>query len=141
MPLSRPRPDAQREPATRSTWWIDLLIVISLAALVAGVVALARRWSAPLLPTVEIDLSLWSLPGYTLLSLARGVAAYILSLVLHAHLRQRRGAPPRRRAGDDPGARHPPGHPGARLPARPRARHGGAVPALRTSASSSPAWS
>jgi NitT/TauT family transport system permease protein len=80
MPLSHLRPDAQRELATRSIWWIDLLIVIGLAALVAGVVALARRWSAPLLPAVEIDLSLWSLPGYTLLSLARGVAAYILSL-------------------------------------------------------------
>ena len=80
MPPSRPRPDAQRELTMRSTWWIDLLIVIGLAALVAGVVALARRWTAPLRPTVEIELSLWALPGYTLLSLARGVAAYLLSL-------------------------------------------------------------
>ena len=31
-------------------------------------------------PTVDIDLSLWALPRYTLLSLARGVAAYVLSL-------------------------------------------------------------
>ncbi len=81
MPLSRPRHDVQpAEPSTRGTWWIDLLIVVGLAALVAGVVALARRWTAPLRPTVDIDLSLWSLPGYTLLSLARGVAAYLLSL-------------------------------------------------------------
>lgn len=81
MPLNRPRHDAQRdEPATRGAWWIDLLIVVFLAALVAGVVALARRWTAPLRPTVDIDLSLWALPGYTLLSLARGVAAYLLSL-------------------------------------------------------------
>jgi NitT/TauT family transport system permease protein len=81
MPLSRPRRAADGDaPSIRSTWWIDLLMVIGLAALVAVIVALARRWSAPLRPTVEIDLSLWSLPGYTLLSLARGVAAYLLSL-------------------------------------------------------------
>jgi NitT/TauT family transport system permease protein len=64
----------------RATWWVDVLVFVGLAALIAGVVALARRWTAPLRPTVDIDLSLWSLPKYTLLSLARGVAAYCLSL-------------------------------------------------------------
>jgi NitT/TauT family transport system permease protein len=64
----------------RSAWWIDALILLGLAATVAGVVALARRWAAPLRPTVDIDLSLWSLPKYTLLSLTRGLAAYLLSL-------------------------------------------------------------
>ncbi len=68
------------EPAP-GTWWVDFIIFVGLAATVAGVVALARRWTAPLRPTVEIDLSLWSLPKYTLLSLARGIAAYILSLI------------------------------------------------------------
>lgn len=77
MPRRRP---PRAEPPTRGTWWIDLLIVVGLAAVIAGVVALARRWTAPLRPTVDIDLSLWALPGYTLLSLARGVAAYLLSL-------------------------------------------------------------
>lgn len=67
-------------PATHSTWWIDALLVAGLGALVAGVVGLARGWSAPLRPTVTIDLSLWALPRYTLLSLARGLAAYALSL-------------------------------------------------------------
>ncbi len=66
--------------ATRSTWWIDALLLAGLGALVAGVVGLARGWSAPLRPTVTIDLSLWALPRYTLLSLARGLAAYGLSL-------------------------------------------------------------
>jgi len=71
---------AASEPAEGSLW-VDALIFAGLAALIAGVVALARRWAAPLRPTVEIDLSPWALPKYTLLSLARGFAAYILSLV------------------------------------------------------------
>ena len=57
------------------------LVVLVIAALVAGTVALARRWTAPLRPTVEIDLSPWALPRYTLLSLARGCVAYALSLL------------------------------------------------------------
>ncbi len=67
-------------PPERGAWWVDLLVLVGLGALVAGVVALARRWTAPLLPAVDIDLSLWSLPKYTLLSLARGFVAYGLSL-------------------------------------------------------------
>jgi NitT/TauT family transport system permease protein len=63
------------------TPWVDVLIVFVIAALVAGTVALARRWSAPLRPTVEIDLSPWALPQYTALSLARGCVAYGLSLL------------------------------------------------------------
>ncbi|MEO8053749.1 MAG: ABC transporter permease subunit [Acidobacteriota bacterium] len=60
---------------------MDVLIFIAIGAAVAGVVALAQRWDAPIRPTVEIDLSPSALPGYTLLSLSRGFAAYLLSLV------------------------------------------------------------
>jgi NitT/TauT family transport system permease protein len=83
MPILRRQPGAPASalPPERGTWWVDFIVFVSLAAIVAGVVALARRWSAPLRPTVEIDLSLWSLPKYTLLSLARGIAAYLLSLI------------------------------------------------------------
>jgi NitT/TauT family transport system permease protein len=68
-------------PPPASPPWVDALVVAFLAALVAGVVALARRWAAPLRPTFEIDLSPWALPRYTLLSLARGGVAYLLSLL------------------------------------------------------------
>ena len=82
MRLARLRPRApaivlERQP---STWWVDALILVGLAAIMAGVVGLARRWTAPLRPTVDIDLSLSALPAYTLFSLSRGLAAYVLSL-------------------------------------------------------------
>ncbi len=63
-----------------ATYWVDALLFAGLAALVAGTVGLARRWTAPLRPTVVIDLSVGALPVYTLYSLARGLAAYVLSL-------------------------------------------------------------
>jgi NitT/TauT family transport system permease protein len=63
-----------------SSLLIDMGVMTLLAALLYGLVHVARHWQAPLQPQVEIDLSLWALPGYTLLSLLRGFAAYGLSL-------------------------------------------------------------
>jgi NitT/TauT family transport system permease protein len=60
---------------------LDVLLIAGLAALVGGVVVLAQRWNAPIRATTPIDLSPSALPGYTLLSLSRGFAAYILSLI------------------------------------------------------------
>jgi NitT/TauT family transport system permease protein len=60
---------------------IDLFLIAALAALVGGVVILAQRWSAPIRAATPIDLDPRALPGYTLLSLSRGFAAYLLSLV------------------------------------------------------------
>ena len=51
------------------------------AGAIFGVVRLAQEWTGTLRPTVSIDLSLAALPGYALLSLSRGLAAYLLSLV------------------------------------------------------------
>ncbi|HEX7407753.1 MAG TPA: ABC transporter permease subunit [Candidatus Binatia bacterium] len=68
-------------PRRPGALWVDALMVLVLCAIVAGVVGLARRWTAPLNPTIEIDLSPWALPRYTLFSLERGCAAYALSLV------------------------------------------------------------
>lgn len=71
--------ETDRRGGARSVW-VDLLILVGLGALVAGTVGLAHRWSAPLRPKIDIDLSPWALPKYTLLSLARGIVAYVLSL-------------------------------------------------------------
>jgi NitT/TauT family transport system permease protein len=60
---------------------LDVLLIAALAAAVGSVVVLAQRWNAPMRATTPIDLSPSALPGYTLLSLSRGFAAYILSLL------------------------------------------------------------
>jgi NitT/TauT family transport system permease protein len=60
---------------------LDVLLITALAAAVGGVVVLAQRWNAPIRATTPIDLSPRALPGYTLLSLSRGFAAYVLSLL------------------------------------------------------------
>ena len=60
---------------------VDLFLIAALAALIAGVVALAQRWNAPIRTATPIDLSPRALPVYTLLSLSRGFAAYVLSLL------------------------------------------------------------
>src|SRR6202007_2636553 len=78
MGLASPDEDA---PATRAGLAVDLVLACVLFALIAGMVALAQRWKAPIREAVVIDLSPRALPGYTLLSLSRGFAAYVLSLV------------------------------------------------------------
>ncbi|HJT76234.1 MAG TPA: ABC transporter permease subunit [Gemmataceae bacterium] len=64
----------------RQARWIDLLILLALAGLFYGVLALGREWAAPGQQAVEINLSPWALPGYALFSLSRGLIAYLLSL-------------------------------------------------------------
>jgi NitT/TauT family transport system permease protein len=66
---------------TRKLRWMDLVLLCAAAGLLAGVIRLARGWSGELQPAVEIDLSPRALPGYALLSLSRGLAAYALSLL------------------------------------------------------------
>ena len=72
----------EREPADRPrpSFAVDLALAAGLFALIAGMIALAQRWNAPIREAVVIDLDPRALPGYTLLSLSRGFAAYLLSL-------------------------------------------------------------
>ncbi len=58
----------------------DLCVMVLLAAGLFGVLQVAKHWEAPLQPRVDINLSIWALPGYTALSLLRGFTAYGLSL-------------------------------------------------------------
>ena len=69
------------EEGKKGSLLIDVALVAGLFALVAAMVALAQRWNAPIREAVVIDLNPRALPGYTLLSLSRGLAAYVLSLV------------------------------------------------------------
>jgi NitT/TauT family transport system permease protein len=58
----------------------DILALVVLGGVIYGVMSLARDATGIMRPTVVIDLSPWALPKYTLLSLGRGIAAYMLSL-------------------------------------------------------------
>lgn len=58
----------------------DLVALALFAGAAGGMFALAAQAAAPFHEKVAIDLSPWALPGYALLSLGRGFAAYLLSL-------------------------------------------------------------
>ena len=59
----------------------DMIVLSFLVALVAGLAVLGHQWGAPYQATVKIDLSPSALFGYSLLSLARGFGAYLVSLL------------------------------------------------------------
>src|SRR4029077_19899752 len=75
--LHNRRSEARRQPVDV---WADLIVVLLVAGAIGGAVTLRRQAFKPYHEQVEIDLSLWSLPKYTLLILGRGFAAYVLSL-------------------------------------------------------------
>ncbi len=58
----------------------ELLFLAAVACFVGLLMMLSQRAWTPFTEKVEISLSFWKLPGYTMLSLSRGFAAYILSL-------------------------------------------------------------
>jgi NitT/TauT family transport system permease protein len=74
------QPQGGASAASKPSLLVDVTLAACLFALVAGMIALAQRWEAPIREAVAIDLSPRALPGYTLLSLSRGFAAYVLSL-------------------------------------------------------------
>src|SRR5438477_130415 len=69
--------DALQQPVNL---WADLVVVLLIGGAIGGAVTLGKQAVAPYHEQVKIDLSFWSLPKYTLLTLARGCAAYVLSL-------------------------------------------------------------
>ena len=68
-------------PIQRPSKWIDLLVMLFLAALLYGLIQFGRHLQTPLQTQVNIHLSLFSLPKYAFLSLLRASGAYILSLL------------------------------------------------------------
>jgi NitT/TauT family transport system permease protein len=69
--------EALAAPAALGT---ELFFVLLVASLVAGSIMIGKQASAPYTSTTVINLSFWSLPKYTTLSLCRGFLAYIMSL-------------------------------------------------------------
>jgi NitT/TauT family transport system permease protein len=76
VPTRRVREDLKQPVAL----WADAVVLLLAAGLFGGILMLGTQVIAPYREKVEIDLSFWSLPRYTVLSLGRGFAAYALSL-------------------------------------------------------------
>jgi len=68
-------------PRTSRSLLFDLPVFAAGLALFYSVLALARYWSGPLTPQVEIDLSPRALPVYAFYSVLRISVAYFLSLI------------------------------------------------------------
>ncbi len=66
---------------TRRLGWADLAVVAALGGVIFAASRLAHGAVLPMRPAVAIDLSVAALPGYTILSLMRGLAALGLSLL------------------------------------------------------------
>jgi len=69
--------EALRQPIALGS---DLVLVLLFLSLFGALLMVGRQMATPFHQQVDIDLSFWSLPKYTLLSLGRGFAAYFLSL-------------------------------------------------------------
>lgn len=65
----------------RESWGADLFFLLLIAAIVGGLANLGHQVGSRFHEKLEISLSLWALPKYTSLSLGRGFAAYVLSLI------------------------------------------------------------
>lgn len=60
----------------------DLPILLTGLALFYGLLALAHSWAGPINTQPEINLSPWSLPAYSMYSVARLAIAYVISLAV-----------------------------------------------------------
>jgi NitT/TauT family transport system permease protein len=60
---------------------VDLLVLVVVCGVIGALFSFGRQIAAPYQQNVKINLSLWALPKYTMFSLARGFAAYALSLL------------------------------------------------------------
>jgi NitT/TauT family transport system permease protein len=60
----------------------DVVVLCLLVAFVAGLAVLGRSWGAPFVAEAPIDLGNWSLVGYSLLSMTRGLLAILVSFGL-----------------------------------------------------------
>jgi len=68
------------EPPSRSIG-ADLIVLAAIVAGLCSLIAMGREWHHPFQSKVDINLSPWYLPYYTMLSFLRGAVAYILSFL------------------------------------------------------------
>lgn len=81
-PPSRALPAPAPKPEDQGSWLVDVVLFAFVLAVIAGGAWFAQRSAAPLPPEpVPLDLSPTALPVYSLLSLTRGLIAYVLSLL------------------------------------------------------------
>src|SRR3989442_888071 len=59
---------------------VDIAVLFGLGALVYMVIDAGKEWTAAYSQAVEIDLSPWALPRYTMFSVFRNFVAYAVSL-------------------------------------------------------------
>ncbi len=71
----------QTSEGTSRSLSADIMVLVALIAILCGSLEVGREWHQPFHRTVEINLSPWALPYYTLLSFSRGVVAYGFSLI------------------------------------------------------------
>jgi NitT/TauT family transport system permease protein len=68
-----------RAPRPRSTAWANLFVLAAIIGGIFSLMELGREWDHPFKSEVDISLSPWMLPYYTMLSFLRGALAYLLS--------------------------------------------------------------
>ena len=73
--------DGHGQGGPSQPWWTDLLLLAGIGGLGWGMLHVAGQWHDVKHDAVDISLSPWMLPWYTFLSLSRGMAAYLISLV------------------------------------------------------------
>jgi NitT/TauT family transport system permease protein len=80
MDLNPAQRQSAPEPARRS-FGPDLFVLVAIIAGIFSLISMGREWHQPFKSTVDINLSPWMLPYYTMLSFLRGAVAYILSFL------------------------------------------------------------
>jgi NitT/TauT family transport system permease protein len=80
MDLNPAQRQQSPEPPRRS-FGADLFVLTAIIAGLFSMIAMGREWHHPFQSKVDINLSPWYLPYYTMLSFSRGAAAYILSFL------------------------------------------------------------
>lgn len=68
-------------PELRRSFGADFLVLATIMAAIFSLIAMGKEWHHPFQSQVDINLSPWYLPYYTMLSFLRGAVAYVLSFL------------------------------------------------------------